>query len=67
MEAPGLLTAQEIADLVRVPLSEAYRLGREGNLRPAVVRVGNRMRFRREYVDRAEGRAPSVVGTPYWD
>lgn len=22
---------------------------------------------RREYVDRAEGRKPSVVGTPYWD
>jgi len=23
--------------------------------------------YRREYVDRAEGREPSVVGTPYWD
>lgn len=23
--------------------------------------------YRREYIDRAEGRAPSVVGTPYWD
>lgn len=23
--------------------------------------------YYREYVDRAEGRAPSVVGTPYWD
>lgn len=22
---------------------------------------------RREYVDRAEGRTPSVIGTPYWD
>lgn len=23
--------------------------------------------YRTEYVDRAEGRAPSVVGQPYWD
>lgn len=23
--------------------------------------------YRREYVDRAEGRTPSVIGTPYWD
>lgn len=23
--------------------------------------------YRREYVDRAEGRQPSVIGTPYWD
>ena len=23
--------------------------------------------YRQEYVDRAEGRAPSVIGTPYWD
>jgi hypothetical protein len=23
--------------------------------------------YRREYVDRAEGRDPSVQGTPYWD
>ena len=23
--------------------------------------------YRREYIDRAEGRTPSVVGRPYWD
>jgi hypothetical protein len=23
--------------------------------------------YRQEYVDRAEGRTPSVIGTPYWD
>lgn len=23
--------------------------------------------YRQEYVDRAEGREPSVIGTPYWD
>lgn len=23
--------------------------------------------YRREYVDRAEGRTPSTIGTPYWD
>ena len=23
--------------------------------------------YRREYVDRAEGRTPSVIATPYWD
>ena len=23
--------------------------------------------YRREYVDRAEGRTPSVIGVPYWD
>jgi hypothetical protein len=23
--------------------------------------------YYREYIDRAEGRAPSVIGTPYWD
>lgn len=23
--------------------------------------------YRREYVDRAEGRQPSVIGEPYWD
>jgi len=23
--------------------------------------------YRREYIDRAEGRAPSAIGTPYWD
>lgn len=23
--------------------------------------------YRREYIDRAEGREPGVIGTPYWD
>ncbi len=23
--------------------------------------------YRQEYIDRAEGRTPSVLGTPYWD
>jgi hypothetical protein len=23
--------------------------------------------YRREYIDRAEGRTPSTLGTPYWD
>jgi hypothetical protein len=23
--------------------------------------------YRQEYIDRAEGRAPSVTGSPYWD
>ena len=23
--------------------------------------------YRQEYIDRAEGRTPSVIGSPYWD
>jgi excisionase family DNA binding protein len=46
-----LLTAEELADLLQIPLQSAWQLGREGALRGAVVRIGTRMRFRRDDVE----------------
>jgi excisionase family DNA binding protein len=46
----ALLTAEEVAELLRVPLSWVYRAAREGSL-PS-VRCGRYRRFDAEDVDR---------------
>jgi len=54
-------------------MSEADRrtLAQALGLRSPVHFQGERIpasrEYRQEYVDRAEGRNPSVFGTPYWD
>lgn len=48
---PGPLTLQEHSGLLEVPLSDVWRLGREGDLRSAVVRIGGRMRFSADRVE----------------
>ncbi len=40
----GLLTAREVAELLRVPTASVYALAREGRL-PGTVRVGRLVRF----------------------
>ena len=47
---PELLTAQEAADYLRLNLGTVYNLVSKGRLRPG--RAGNRLRFRREDLDR---------------
>lgn len=42
-------------------------LGLEGRVHQQGVNVPASTEYRQEYVDRAEGRVPSVEGTPYWD
>lgn len=47
-----LMTPEELAERLRIPLQSAWQLGREGALRHAVVRIGpRRMRFRRDLVE----------------
>jgi len=45
-----LLTAQEAANYLRLSLGTVYNLVSKGRLRPG--RAGNRLRFRREDLDR---------------
>ena len=42
-------------------------LGLDGPAHPQGVSIPDGSDFYQEYVDRAEGRAPTVTGTPYWD
>jgi hypothetical protein len=44
----------------------AELLGLE-RVHPQGVQVANSSDCYREYIDRAEGRTPSVIGEPYWD
>lgn len=56
-EAPRLGTAQDLADLLQVPLAHAWRIGREQRIPGATVRIGRYLRFRLDVVERwlAEG------------
>ena len=58
----GRMTDQDRAELAALlGYASADRMPRQGDSVPS----GSD--YYREYVDRAEGRKPSVVGTPYWD
>lgn len=54
-----------MTDADRTELGELLGFGRP--VQRQGVDVAASTDHRREYVDRAEGRKPSVVGTPYWD
>lgn len=49
------------ADRLRQLLGLTSKVSRQG------VDVAASSDYRQEYIDRAEGRRPSVVGRPYWD
>jgi excisionase family DNA binding protein len=49
-EDARLLTAREAADYLRLSLGTVYNMVSKGRLRPG--RAGNRLRFRREDLDR---------------
>ncbi len=47
---PEILTIEEVANYLRVPLSSLYKLAQQGKI-PA-SKVGRHWRFRRENIDR---------------
>lgn len=56
----GSMTPAEAEELGRL-------LGFDEPVHHQGVNIAASDAYRREYIDRAEGRTPSVVGTPYWD
>lgn len=55
----GENTPEELAELAQLlGLPEVHFQGQS-------IPAGSN--YRREYIDRAEGRTPSVIGEPYWD
>ena len=48
---------EQLASLLGMTLSECQ----------TPVSIPADYHYRQEYIDRAEGRAPRVIGTPYWD
>jgi excisionase family DNA binding protein len=65
-----LLRAEQVAEVLGVSRGTAWRLGREGALRFATVRIGGpkgRMRFRRDAIEHwlaAGGEASDAALTP---
>ncbi len=61
---PVLLTADEVACLLRTTRAAIYALAERGGL-PGIARIGRRLLVRREVLLRSlfEGRAPSPRGT----
>ena len=62
---PEIMTIEEVADYLRVPVSSLYKLAQQGKI-PA-SKVGRHWRFRREFIDRwindqARGVKPEGVG-----
>ena len=55
--SPSLADRNELANL----------LGKEGPMHPQGESIPASSAYYQEYVDRAEGRTPSVIGTQYWD
>ena len=47
---PEIMTIEEVADYLRVPVSSLYKLAQQGKI-PA-SKVGRHWRFRREFIDR---------------
>lgn len=47
---PDIMTIEEVADYLRVPVSSLYKLAQQGRI-PA-SKVGRHWRFRREFIDR---------------
>lgn len=55
----GYMTLEDRAELARLlSVENVYAQG---------INIPASHDYRREYVDRAEGRTPSVIGEPYWD
>lgn len=54
-----------MTDVEAAELGELLGLGRPSHHQG--VSVAASAAYRQEYIDRAEGRTPSKVGTPYWD
>jgi excisionase family DNA binding protein len=47
---PEIMTIEEVAEYLRVPVSSLYKLAQQGKI-PA-SKVGRHWRFRREFIDR---------------
>lgn len=45
----------------------AALLGMERPVHQQGVTIPSSGKYYQEYIDRAEGRSPSVLGVPYWD
>lgn len=56
----GYMSEQEAAELAEL-------LGFDLPVSQQGVEIAASANHRQEYIDRAEGRTPSVTGTPYWD
>jgi hypothetical protein len=54
-----------VSEAEQAELGELLGLGRPAHHQGEDIPAGSD--YRREYIDRAEGREPSVCGTPYWD
>ena len=61
--SPALLTAQEVAELLRTSAGGIYKMVERGQL-PGVIRVGKRLRFEREVLVHwlHQNRTPSSRG-----
>ena len=59
-EPGGYITPQDRAELTRL-------LGLDRLLHHQGVSIPSSTDYYREYLDRANGRKPSVIGQPYWD
>lgn len=55
----------EMSDEDCAELGELFRLDRPAHFQGLDIPASSA--YRREYVARAEGRRPDVLGTPYWD
>ncbi|MCV7174849.1 hypothetical protein [Mycolicibacterium sphagni] len=55
----------EMSDADAAELGELLGLGRSAHVQGVSVAADDK--YRREYIARAEGREPDVIGTPYWD
>jgi hypothetical protein len=61
VSAFGSMTEEDAAELARLLGYEDGNRYRDGHSVPAASD------YRTEFIDRAEGRAPRVIGAPYWD
>lgn len=58
-ERPGTMTIEQRAELAQLlGLDDVHRQG---------LMIPASSAYRREYLDRANGRTPSVIAEPYWD
>ena len=54
----GSMNDEDIAELSELLGTPAHHQG---------VKVPSSMAYRQEYIDRAQGKTPTTIGTPYWD
>jgi excisionase family DNA binding protein len=68
MAGTGLLTIEQVADLLQVPKGYVYRLNYEGKI-PGLVRIGHRtIRYKAEAIEQwvTEGCPPFIVSKKEW-